>query len=436
MSLARARREPEVQDLSGAFEEAALEDGEGAAVDGGVALDAVGRHGVGDEHSEELLCKLALNAWLAAQEPQRSVARPPSFYDTIVDVLWDMGVRECQDIATLTAEDGQFHTPMQRGFFRTIAHPAAMKAFAPAAVAVVGGSAPATATENLLRQQFLMFQQIGEHAGKKEKKTTAPVDMEAELAKLGLCGMPQLCKPPPDELDKLKVKGEELAKSRSCNFVNVKLHKFLPPHARDAQDKAESDEEDESETMRTMQKVMGITKNKRSLSMLQCIDALHRYVLAGAMTQQFQYASGMAHIANVMKVAAKAAKAGKRHQLAVMYDEKVREKWEFEAHAAGKSDEFKIDVAMCQFDKSTFDDVLEEGSKVRGAPVQQNFAQRPFESKGKGKGKSKAFDGVCNFCGVKGHKKSDCYKWLAEQRNGGEARLQSGGEPEAKRKKF
>ena len=87
MSLARGRRAP-VQDLSGAFEAAAVEDGEGAAVDGGVARDAVGRHGVGAEHhSEELLGKLALNAWLTAQEPQRSVARPPSFYDTIVDVL-------------------------------------------------------------------------------------------------------------------------------------------------------------------------------------------------------------------------------------------------------------------------------------------------------------------------------------------------------------
>ena len=126
--------------------------------------------------------------------------------------------------------------------------------------------------------------------------------------------------------------------------------------------------------------------------MLQCIDALHRYVLAGAMTQQFKHASGMAHIANVMKVAAKAAKAGKRHQLAVMYDERVGEKWEFEAHAVDKSDEFGIDVAMCQFDKNTFDDVLEEGLRSSVASstskVGRTLHSAPLRTKAKERAKA------------------------------------------------
>ena len=79
----------------------------------------------------------------------------------------------------------------------------------------------------------------------KKKKDTAPVDMEAELKSLGLSGISHSCKPSPEELDKLKAKAEELAQSRSCPFVNVNLHKFLPIHARDMHECDESDDEED-----------------------------------------------------------------------------------------------------------------------------------------------------------------------------------------------
>ena len=392
---------------------------------------------------EELLGKLAINAWLLAQEPQRMSARPAQFFDGIVDGLWDMGVRESQDIATLSPTDCGFLNPMQRGFFQGIAHPAALRVYGLASD-VLAVAAPLT-SEELLKQQFLMFQQIGDQSGKK-KKETAPVDMEVELNGLGLSGISHSCKPSPDELDKLKAKAEELAKSRSCPFVNVNLNKFLPIHARDMHDCDESDDDDKSETLRTMQRVMGVKKTKRSMSILQCIEALHRYVLAGAMTKQFKHSSGLTHIANVMEVAAKAAKAGKRHQLAVVYDLRVREKWAYEAHAAGRSGAFDIDEAMSKIDRNMCEDVLEDarGGDMRGAAGgnQQayekrgplNMPQRPPAVKGQGKGKP--FDGLCNFCQIKGHKKMDCRKWQAEQQNGGAARMLEGGVmPEAKRRR-
>ena len=391
--------------------------------------------GLTPSQHEELLGKLAISAWLMAQEPQRMSARPQFFFEGIVDGLWDMGVRESQDIATLSPSDCGFLNPMQRGFFQGIAHPAAVSAYGQAA-AVSAVAAPST-SEELFKQQLLMFKQIGDQSGKK-KKDTAPVDMEVELKGLGLSGISHSYKPSPEELDKFKAKAEELAQSRSCPFVNVNLHKFLPIHARDMHECDESDDEDKSETLRTMQRVMGVKKTKRSMSILQCLESLHRYVLAGAMTKQFKHSSGLTHIANVMEVANKAAKAGKRHQLAVDYDSRVREKWAYEAHAAGKSGVFDIDEAMSKIDKNMYENVLEDarGSDMRGAPLQSNFAQCPFEGEGKGRGKSKAFDGICNFCGVKGHKRSDCYKWKAEQQNGGEARLEGDSAPEAKRRRM
>ena len=99
-------------------------------------------------------------------------------------------------------------------------------------------------------------------------------------------------------------KAENLAKIKAVPFVNANLYWFLPVHARSTIHQEESEEENESETLKCMRKVMGVQKQqKKSMTFLQCIEALHRYIIAGAACKQFKLSSGLAHISVIMEVA-------------------------------------------------------------------------------------------------------------------------------------
>ena len=180
--------------------------------------------------------------------------------------------------------------------------------------------------------------------------------------------------------------------------------------------------------MKTMKRVMGVKSDKQTLNFLQCIEALQRYILAGAMCKQFKYSSGLAHIAIVTQVASKAAKEGKRHAAAVLYDERVREKWAEEAYKAGKDGQFDLDAAMCTLDVKVCEEVCRE-------PTRQSVLNTTLDGKVKGGGKGTVFMGTCNYCGKQGHRKADCLKLKNEQKRALQASASEDGQPQRKLRK-
>ena len=103
-----------------------------------------------------------------------------------------------------------------------------------------------------------------------------------------------------------------------------------------------------NETLAVLQRVMGVRKPKKTLSFLRCLEALDRYVLAGAAAGQFRLSSGFAYIATVKEVAARG-----KHGVAVQYDELVRTKWAQEAYNSGKT-AYPIDAKMCEVDEKCY----------------------------------------------------------------------------------
>jgi hypothetical protein len=252
-----------------------------------------------------------------------------------------------------------------------------------------------------------MFERLA--ASEKEKEKVALVDMNDGLAKLGLQHLPEQCKPCGVATDKLASSASKLAKSKKVPFVNVKLSAFLPPEARDNLGPESDDEESKSETFKVMQRVMGVKKEPRTLSFLQCLEALQRYAIAGALCKQFRYSSGLAHVAIVTRVAARAAKEGKRHATAVAYDQRVRERWAVRAYNAGLNGHFDLDEAMCTIDEKLLEGLLRE-------PVKQSAIREAQPSPHLHAAHEQEFFGECHYCHKHGHRKIDCYAFKAMQK--------------------
>ena len=135
----------------------------------------------------------------------------------------------------------------------------------------------------MLQAQLAMFECLGLGAVKPEAASVS-VDMDAELQRIGLSGLPHEVKPSGEATDKLVAKAAKLAKSKAAPFINANLWAFLPSEARDAASAQDpNDEEEECETLKVMQKVMGVRKTKHTMSFVQLLEALQRYVVAGAM---------------------------------------------------------------------------------------------------------------------------------------------------------
>ena len=99
---------------------------------------------------------------------------------------------------------------------------------------------------------------------------------------------------------------------------------------------------------------MNVKQSKHELNFLQCTAALDKYAVGGAAAKQFKLSSGLAHCAIVKHVANKAWQDGQRHQVAVKYDELIREKWASLAYQAGATGIFDIDEAMCNLDEKVY----------------------------------------------------------------------------------
>jgi len=391
----------------------------------------------------DFTAKLAVNAWLMSVDPPRQVPRPEGFFDQIVDSLWDADVRAASDIASLEARDPLLASAAARGFFLRVAHPAARAQY-PLAGQVIGateelslqaGAFDSNRTVELLQQmqaqQFKMFSQLGQ----KPVVPAVSVDLQKALEELGLQGLPLDMKPNGEAVDKLAARAEKLTKKlKKCNYVSQSVAPFLPPHARDGAVEAESGDEDESETLKTLAKLHGVKKSKPKLSFLQTLEALLRYTVAGAATKQFSLADGLAHLGVVLRVAGQA----KRHSAAVAYDQRVREKWANQAFQAGSEGTFDLAAAMGKLDDVVYKEVLEAdggqgySSQVAyQAPAPKSSAPKQGSAKGAGKNK---FTGTCNHCGKTGHRKAECFTFLAEQSKGAN-RFEQGVEPDNKRRK-
>jgi len=111
----------------------------------------------------------------------------------------------------------------------------------------------------------------------------------------------------------------------------------------------------------------------------------------------------------VKHVANKAWQDGQRHQVAVKYDELIREKWASLAYQAGATGIFDIDEAMSNLDEKVYAAAL---AQALTSNVERQAPAAEVKGKGKGKGKS-GKDLQCHYCGKTGHKKSDCHKLKA-----------------------
>ena len=381
--------------------------------------------------AREQMAKLALNAWLQQLDSDRSLARGADFYDHITNAMWAAHIQTVEDLANMEdPSDMQMicntlPSPGLRSFFRKACVAARIECPSPEGAPrlpclALGASfeQPSLAQRQLevTEQQLKLFAQMGT---KPVAEPTPSVDMSSELSRLGLSNLAQDSLPCGESTDKLLGKAEKLAKTKKFPFVNMKLAAFLPPHARDGIGANDSDDENESETFKAMQKVMGIKKKVCTLNFLQCMEALHRYAIAGAMCKQFSLATGLAHVGNVMNAASKAGKEGKRHAVAVTYDYMVREKLATAAYHAGRTGAFDIDVEMSKFDERIYKEAV-AAFEMPKALDKPSVERRSSEASGYGNQKSK-FLGTCNFCGKSGHRKIDCFKFKAQQkRNYGE----------------
>lgn len=381
---------------------------------------------------ESFAAKLSLRAFLESADPPREVARAGDFFTSIVDALWQEGVQVPADLASLPAAGLAFANATQTGFFHTFVMPRAINMYGtPAATLpqpVLSASGPdlQAVLQQMSASQFAMFERLAT-SGTKKAEPVVSVDLAAGLKELGLESLPLESQPNGISTDKLMAKAEKLAKSKRVPFVCVSLAMFLPPHARGSAVEVDSEEEEENPAIQTMQKVLGVHKPRRSTTFLQCLEALQRYIIAGAICKQFKYSSGLAHLAIVVQVATKAGKEGKRHSVAVAYDEKVREKWAETAYNAGQHGAFDIDAAMMVLDEKVYAEAM------KTAPDPKPHSTEERES-GKGGSKGK-FLGVCNYCNKPGHRKIDCFQFKADQRKISNKRLnqeEGDGAPEKK----
>ena len=413
-----------------------LEPSEAHSADAGRSAEALAfETGVGtgddyDEQSGDEMQRMALRASLQVCDPKRSVARPASFFDMAVDSLFDAMVVSPEDLATLK----HFEHPSAgiAGFLNTHVIPAARSKFqgctsafgaevGSIAVDPGGLAGPQPMPLDIWRQQLELFGSLASMAKKKEEQPLPVFDLHGELERIGLARLTHEGLPKGETADWLFAKALKLSKTKKVNFVLVKcLAVFLPQHSSLGCTVAD-ESDDETESHKAMRKVMRVTRSKKTLTFLQCLEALHRYVVIAAACKQFELASGMTHIMIVMKVASLHGP-----QVAVMYDEKAREKWASAAAYAGLSGSFSVDNAMRELD-----DAVVELAKQGCSPAPQSFAPEvgapppPATFPRKGKGKGAKFEGTCNYCGKQGHRKVGCFKRADDEKRGFDAPVET-----------
>ena len=387
----------------------------------------------------EVAAKLAFEFWLKSVGPPRAVPRPEAFYRSVVEFLWKADVFTKEDLA-LCKDPANIggNSPGSRDFI-ALAWSAAGGVFeappTPERVAVpfprgrmgfshfgtAAGSDPYSdeaLEDRFLKMQFAMFEKL---QGSKAVEAQPVFDLDAALVEIGLAGLSEECKPCSEAVEKLHIATEKLRKTKRVPFVNAKLAAFLPAHARGVGFKADEDDDD-SETVKAMQKVMGIKKEKRNMSFLQCTQALDTYIVAGAATKQFEFTAGLAHVAIVRQVAGRAVDDGERHGVATGYDELVREKWANKAHAAGMKGTFDLNAAMREIDEKVYLKALSAAKPHKATAVEAPPAAGCNLESGKAAGKGRG-DGKCNYCGKPGHYKIDCWQFKSDQSSGGADKL-------------
>ena len=81
---------------------------------------------------------------------------------------------------------------------------------------------------------------------------------------------------------------------------------------------------------------------RQKLTMARWGLAIDRWILAAAVTDQLDYASGLAHKDNCLKISMQAQQKKRRFWLAIVYDDLCRKEWAERAY--GNDPEFNINI--------------------------------------------------------------------------------------------
>ena len=229
------------------------------------------------------MARLALGLWLRAVWTDRAVPYPAAFYEKLVEICFSSDIYMAQDLSGLDVGSMRLESPGQRKSLQAAVNKANLEWPEQQTSPLVQTDTSSSGTLDLLERL-------------RKPEPVVQIDLQEALTSLGLGNLAEECWPCGAATDKLCAAAEKLKKSKKTPFVFVHLAAFLPAHARSSENK-EDDEVPESETVRTLQKVMGVKKPKKTLAFLACLEALDRYVIAGAACKQFEFTSGLAHLA-------------------------------------------------------------------------------------------------------------------------------------------
>ena len=249
----------------------------------------------------------------------------------------------------------------------------------------------------------------------KKEKTVVHVNLENEIANMFTSPVHTCCWPDGKVVDELATELKNLReKGIKATFLYTEMRKFLPHWALDMdgdkQQTLNSDDEDvpDNKWFKGLVKVMGgAPKENRSLNFVRWTIAFDYWALAAHATKQCTVTMAMAHKNVCLQVAMRASLKGRRHHLAVIYDEIVRKSWArrsySETNFAVRNECCKLSEELLRLAEDRYDELDRQFAKGKGKDKglqrsgSKGFGKNSYEGYNKWYTKRPATDG---FFGV------------------------------------